>query len=76
MNTFCPLIREECKRAECMAWKEDRCLLFSFLAASIEATEQQLARIQAIEESRVGIEETDEKAQRAIEDLRECFLNG
>jgi hypothetical protein len=70
MNTFCPLIREECKHAECMAWKENRCLVFSFLASSVQATEQQLARNQSIEESHVEIDQTEEKVQKAIEVLR------
>jgi ribosomal protein L31E len=31
MSTFCPIIKEQCKAEECMAWRDDKCLIFSYL---------------------------------------------
>lgn len=36
MATFCPLIKDKCKKSECLAWKDDACLIFSFLEIQIE----------------------------------------
>ena len=31
INTFCPLTRDECKGNECVMWKDEKCILVSFL---------------------------------------------
>jgi len=36
MATFCPLIKDKCKKSECLAWKDDACLIFVFLDIQIE----------------------------------------
>lgn len=36
MADFCPLIKDVCKKDECLAWKNDACLIFSFLDIQIE----------------------------------------
>lgn len=36
MNTFCPLIKETCKKEECLAWKDQACLVFLFLGIQVE----------------------------------------
>lgn len=36
MNAYCPLIKENCKSNECMAWKDKKCLIISFLESSID----------------------------------------
>lgn len=31
MNTYCPLIKEECKSNECVLWKDENCLIVTFM---------------------------------------------
>ena len=31
INTFCPLTRDKCKGDECVMWKNEKCILVSFL---------------------------------------------
>lgn len=31
INTFCPFLREKCKGNECVMWKNEKCVLVSFL---------------------------------------------
>jgi len=49
MPAFCPLIREKCKVDECMAWKDDRCLVFSYLEVSISPLAHELTEIDTVE---------------------------
>lgn len=35
MNAFCPLIKETCKEKECVSWKDEKCLFFSYLESRI-----------------------------------------
>ena len=45
MADFCPLIRERCKTNECMAWKDDACIILSFLKVSVSLPEREYADI-------------------------------
>jgi hypothetical protein len=36
MSSFCPIIKDECKESKCIAWKDDECLIFSFLESSTQ----------------------------------------
>ncbi|MGD0573475.1 MAG: hypothetical protein ABSB11_10735 [Sedimentisphaerales bacterium] len=31
MNTFCPLIKDECKNSKCVLWEGEKCLIIPFL---------------------------------------------
>ncbi|XDD41704.1 hypothetical protein AB3N58_10320 [Leptospira sp. WS60.C2] len=35
MESFCPIIKEKCKKKECLAWREGNCIIFSFLELQI-----------------------------------------
>lgn len=36
MAMFCPIIKDNCKRSECLAWKDEQCLIFNFLSLRVE----------------------------------------
>ncbi|TGL67621.1 hypothetical protein [Leptospira levettii] len=39
MENFCPLIKEKCKKQECISWKESSCLIFSYLELQLNNPE-------------------------------------
>ena len=43
MSTFCPIIKEKCKTKECMAWRDDKCLIFSYLEVSVTSPYHEFA---------------------------------
>ena len=45
-SNFCPIIKEKCKTDECMAWRDDKCLIFSFLEMSDTLPYRELAEIE------------------------------
>lgn len=36
MATFCPLIKDTCKKNDCLAWKDDACMIFTYLDMQID----------------------------------------
>ncbi len=39
MATFCPIIKDNCKKSDCLAWKNEKCLIFVFLDLQVSNLE-------------------------------------
>ena len=51
MNTFCPFFKENCKGNECVMFKNEGCLIASFLANATEEIPEEALEVEGIERS-------------------------
>ena len=61
-NKFCPLIKLECKKEECMMWSEDSCSYVDFFETNICAEEDEEVELpEEDEEERDGPDDPDRR---------------
>lgn len=60
-NTFCPLLRETCKGNECMMFKDEECLIASFLATVREGAPTPEDETSSIERSGLVLRREEEE---------------
>jgi len=44
MNTLCPFFREDCKGNECVMWKDEKCLIATFMENFIRPSAEEIER--------------------------------
>jgi len=71
MNTFCPFFKETCKGNECVMWRDEACLIVSFLQIASEGvpSPEQIMETSRIEIHREEAEVPDWIKTRTAEEL-------
>ncbi len=59
MNIFCPFFKDRCKGNECVMWKDEKCLIISFMENCITPPEEEVEELERIGREMRGIREME-----------------
>ena len=71
MNTFCPFFKENCKGNECAMFKNEECLIVSFLEHVSEEIPEQASEEEGIERSGLILHREEAEVPDWIKNVKE-----